>query len=185
MNVVPAKDNLFAKIDVNMPRNIDISRLKGTSQVVYDKSETISLIYFHIKDMQYFSKIFPYVCMIQPTEIFYTELNGIGVLHPHKDYTTSCVLNYYFESNNSTTFLYEPIGDPFFAPGAKTANIFKFEDIKEVGNFTAESYDTYLLNVSKPHCVFNPPPGNRKFISWQWNNTSYEEVLENLTHSTL
>jgi len=65
-------------------------------------------------------------------------------------------------------------------PGQENANLYRIDDVEEVAQFTAEKNDAYVLNVSKIHSVYSPNPGTRKFISYNWVNYSFEEIVANL-----
>lgn len=175
------QDNLFKKINVNMPTDFDSFKLKGEKQISYGGS----LSYYHIKDREYFSNIFPSLCKIPPATIFYVEI--IGNIKPHRDHNVSCCINYYFTSNNSTTYFYKHIENtaPWVFPGKKTANIYASASVECVDKFKSDDNETYLLNVSEIHSVNTKSSGVRRFITWQWtpSQASYQDILDNLNYS--
>lgn len=179
------KDNFYKQIDVALPQDIDIFKLRGEKITSYGKNPEIS--YYLIKDQAYFKTLFPELCKIPPSYIFYAEIIGAGNLWPHRDHNVSCCINFYFTSNDSTTYFYKETGDAWKYPGKSTANIYEFTDVEFLYKFKANENDTYLLNVSEIHSVTNPPPGIRRFITWQWTpeTASYSEVLANLTYPVL
>jgi len=180
-------NDLFAKLD--LPKiSVDVERIRGDLHTNYGNHVKIS--YYKIKDLEYLKTIFTKeICKIPPSTMFYADIVGSGRLWPHRDHNVSCCINWYFDPNNATTVFYKEKenSSPWLYPGKETANIYEFQDVRPVGNFKAEPFESYLLNVSEIHAVFNPPPGVRRFLTWQWRpaDASYQEVLENLNYSVL
>ena len=55
------------------------------------------------------------------------------------------------------------------------------EDLIRLTSFKANPGDAYLLDVSKIHSVFKPKYETiRKFVSWRWINTSFDQVASNI-----
>lgn len=180
--------NLYNKI--NLPKvDIDLTRVKGDLHTSYGKFPKIS--YYTIKDPAYLENIFPdKICKIKPTTVFYSDILGAGKLWPHRDHNVSCCINFYFESNEAVTVFHkekENSSGPWKYPGKNSSNIFEFENVDYVTEFRARDGEAYLLNVSEIHSVTMPPPGIRRFITWQWApaDASFEDVLENLNYNVI
>ena len=178
--------NLYSKI--NLPKlDIDLNQVKGEYHTHYGRHPKIT--YYSIKDTDYLNSLLDQpICKIPPSTVFYSDILGAGKLWPHKDHNVSCCINLYFESNNSITYFYkekEKSEGPWKYPGKESSNIYEFEHIECLGNFKADNHEAYLLNVSEIHSVTMPPPGIRRFITWQWrpSEASYQDVLENLNYS--
>ena len=180
--------NLFNKINYTL-KDFDPKQLKGQLHISYGNAPNPKISYYYIKDIDYFRTLYTKrLCKIKPDTIFFAEITGMGHLKPHRDHNVSCCINYYFEPNGSTTFFHKekvlpyPWSEsgPTVYPGKTTANIYVLAQVDTVGKFIAEKNECYLLNVSEIHSVLSPNPGTRRMITWQWTNTSYNEVLENI-----
>lgn len=174
--------NLFDKINYSI-KDFDPERLKGQLHTFYGNAPNPRISYYLIKDMDYFKSLCSApICKIKPDTLFFAEITGAGHLKPHRDHNVSCCINYYFEPNESVTFFHKekPNINAFVYPGKTTANIYTLEQVDTVGKFIAEKNECYLLNVSEIHSVLSPNPGARRMITWQWRNSSYDEVLENI-----
>lgn len=180
-------NNLFAKLD--MPKvPMDVDKIKGNLHTDY--GDRVKISYYLIKDVKHLKTLFAKeICKIPPATMFYADIMGSGRLWPHRDHNVSCCINYYFAPNNATTVFFKEKENsaPWLYPGKETANIYEFKDVRAVGNFKAAPFDAYLLNVSEIHAVFNPPPGARRFLTWQWrpDDATYQQVLENLNYPVL
>jgi len=174
--------NLFNKINYTL-KDFDLKQLKGQLHISYGNAPNPRISYYLIKDMDYFRSLCSApICKIKPDTLFFAEITGAGHLKPHRDHNVSCCINYYFEPNESVTFFHKekPNINASVYPGKTTANIYTLEQVDTVGKFIAEKNECYLLNVSEIHSVLSPNPGARRMITWQWRNSSYDEVLENI-----
>ena len=115
--------------------------------------------------------------------VAYAEIKDETMILPHRDHDgVVCCINYYFETGSAKTCFYEPKDEQlaFALPGEIERNMYLPEDCNEMCSFEASTGSIYVLNVSKIHAVHLVPNANRKFISWQFVNKSYEEVCTKL-----
>lgn len=168
-------DNYYHKYNLHLD-NITADQIRGTPMSQYGR-----LKYYTVGNADFVNAL-PQVCKIPPDNILLAEITGAGFLTAHRDHLTICCLNYYFESNNSTTIFYkEKAGATRHSfPGKETANLYSLEQLDKIGSFAAKSEECFLLNVSEIHAVYAPFNGIRRFITWQWVHTPYQTVLENL-----
>ena len=119
---------------------------------------------------------------IRPTRVLFTEINGTGFLNPHRDHNTNVTLNYYIQSNDDiTTFYDDNTNAPSFNYESRTqCNIYDINDLSVNREFVATSNTAYLLDVSKIHSVTKTSLLPRKFISYQWKDHTYDEILQDL-----
>ena len=167
-----SKDVMFKKIDFKIPA-FDFEKLKGRPVSSYSSPNKGPVItYYKINDPEYFQGLLPerMFYRVEPDQIQLTEIVGDGDIPPHFDHDIRTTANYYIETNNSTTYFYnkKPGVVPQNYPGKKTDNIFTFDDVEQVDEFTANDGDLYILDVSKIHSVHSPVWGIRRFISFQW-----------------
>jgi hypothetical protein len=162
----------------------DYSSLKGDLFTEFvSKDNGTGIHYYMPTNLEKFISLHPKpFCKIRPEGAFITEVTGQGLLDPHIDHTIKCCINFYFEPNGSVTSFHVPNAESSakMYPGESVANLYKIEDVTEVATFTAEPNEAYVLNVSKIHSVYSPNPGTRRFISYNWINYSFEEIVANL-----
>ena len=171
----------YSKI-CNLSLDLDLSSLKGKEVNSYVGLGDGMLRYYLSADYtEIFSK-FPQFTKIQPKIRLIAEIDGSGSIGPHVDHGPNVVLNWYFKSNQATTLFYRKKEDsvPFKAEGEDTANLYNNSDIELIDSFTAKDGDVYLLDVSKVHAVSSPKPGNRLFLSYSWENYTFDEILESI-----
>jgi hypothetical protein len=174
----------FKKIDLKL-RDFEYNDLKGRVLFSFGKIDT-NISYHAIKDKNLLKLLYDNdICKISPDHCYLAEVTGIGLLRPHRDHDTTCCLNYYFQSNNSKTVFYKPKENTksYQYENKKTSNIYNLRDLDTTEKFTAKDNEAFLLNVSEVHSVFCANSGFRRFITWQWTNTNFEDVLENLNYS--
>jgi|688.fasta_scaffold88964_5 hypothetical protein len=162
----------------------DYESLKGQLFTEFiSKDNGTGIHYYMPTNLEKFISLHPKpFCKIRPEGAFIVEVTGQGLLDPHIDHTIKCCINYYFEPNESVTSFHVPKENtsPSLYPGQAEANLFKIDDVDEVASFKAERNEAYVLNVSKIHSVYSPNQGTRKFISYNWVNHSFEEIVSNL-----
>lgn len=181
---------VFKKINFNINTPMDCDRLKGDYVTSYGKSPNPVITYYTIKDVEYLNSLLPGVLpwdSIPPFSVKYVELidEQSGHLQPHVDHDISLCANYYITTTKSITHFYEKKDEAKgFAYGSrKSSNIFYFHEVDKVGDFCANDNEMYLLDVSKIHSVESPNPGLRRFLSWQWKSTTFEEVVNGLDNN--
>lgn len=177
----------FYKLSQNFidPYFTDWNKLKGNNIAVRYDSVTTVLEYRDIKDFDLFKALhIKKVCNIPPSGVSFTTLEGTGSLFPHRDHDAKVALNFYIHAGLDATKFYslkDLDADPIFHyPGKEDAKIYDYSSLIEEGCFIASSNDVYLLNVSNIHSVEKVSKVPRVFISYSWNNNSYEEVLKNI-----
>ena len=179
---------MYHKINQNFIKELtdDWLQFKGNTSVSHFASGNASIEYFNLANIQEFKnchlrKFFT----IPPTTVLYTEVKGGsgGLLWPHKDHNTLCVLNYYIQADLDETVFYHLKNDnvqPFQYKDKNTSNIFCPEDLIPVDKFVACANDAYLLDVSKIHAVSKISNQDRIFISYQWKTDSYDTILNDI-----
>lgn len=179
---------MYQKINQNFIKalNADWSQFKGDTSVSHFASGDASIEYFNLANIQEFRnchlrKFFT----IPPTTVLYTEVKGNtgGLLWPHRDHNTLCVLNYYIQADLDETVFYNLKNEdvkPFQYKDKATSNIFRPDDLIPVDKFVACSNDAYLLDVSKIHAVNRLSDQTRIFVSYQWKTDSYDTILADI-----
>jgi hypothetical protein len=180
---------MFQKIKFKLT-NVDFERLKGSVVTSFGRPPRPTLTYYRLNDYEYFQSLLPekmFYGTVAPFQVQLAEITGSGHLLPHIDHNISACANYYLDTNGSTTHFYnkKPNAQGFVYPGRTVANIYSLDQVTQVGEFTAEPDELYLLDVSQIHSVNSPNNGIRRFITWQWVDTPFESIkntlLENLT----
>lgn len=177
----------FEKIKFKLKEEPDFERLKGSVVTCYGRSPRPVLTYYKINDIEYFNSLLPDEMpwgSIHPLHAQVAEIidpSG-GHLLPHIDHNISACANYYIQTGGSTTHFYnlKENGKGFIYPGRTTANIFPLDQVDRLDSFTANSEDLFLLDVSSIHSVETPGPGRRRFITWQWVGSTFEEIRKSL-----
>jgi hypothetical protein len=182
---------VFKKINFSIDQPIDFSRLKGDYVTSYGRSPNPVITYYTIKDVDYLNSLLPVKMPWDskpPFSVKYVELvdERSGHLQPHVDHDISLCANYYINTNKSITHFYEKKhGAKGFAyTNRDSSNIFYFHEVDKVTDFCASDNELYLLDVSKIHSVESPNPGLRRFLSWQWKLTNFDEVVNSLDNLT-
>lgn len=157
--------------------------LKGDNLLSKYNSNTTTLEYFNISDVELFRKLhLKKIFTIKPDRIRFSIITGQGLLLPHRDHNTKVVLNYYASAGYDATVFYncKDAASSIRYPGKEQANIYTLDNLDEVGRYVANSNDAYLLDVSQVHSVEKVNSVPRLFISYLWANHSYEEVLNDI-----
>lgn len=164
----------------------DLIKLKGHNSFNFVSGNS-AIRYNKIKNPILLARdIFPNkIFRLDPHLIFYAEVDGPGLLDPHRDHGSTTVANFYFESNNSTTNFYKekPGTKPITYQGTDEVsknNVYNVNDLELESSFQAQDGDCYLLNVSEIHGVHSEKQGTRKFINMQWFGPSIEDVYNSI-----
>lgn len=183
---------MFQKINLNF-KDADVPRLKGELHQKYGNPET-KLSNFLLSDWNYFLSLHngKIKFAIRPHFAYYTEIEGDHYLYPHIDPATTVALNAYINSANSTTTFYKEKEDIKYKLGNQeldedddTLIVKAFNDfskLEEVGSFTAQSGEAYLMRVDILHSV-SKPEGVRSMITYRWHTHSFEEILNSIITS--
>lgn len=127
--------------------------------------------FYKVNDVDKFMDLLkPNIFTIMP-EIFYSEFTGSGLVTPHIDKGTTVALNFYIETDNSTTIFYEGL-----VPG----KLYYENNVKEIGQFIAQPFDCYLLDVSKIHGVQKTTDKTRSMFSFRWDDYSFQTIVDSL-----
>lgn len=181
---------MYQKINLHFD-SLDASRLKGELLQRYGNTQT-KLSNFSLSDWEYFLSLHngKIKFAIRPHYAYYAEVQGDHYLYPHIDPETTVALNYYINTANSTTTFYKEKVDIEYLKGPEELDeknshlIVKayndFSKLEEIGSFTAESGEAYLMRVDVLHSV-SQPQGVRSMLSWRWHTHSFEEILESIT----
>lgn len=141
--------------------------------------------YFYIlKDLDYLkSLLIPNLFSIKPDFFAYCEFTGPGLVTPHIDRGDSVALNFYIETDNSITIFYKNINNA-------VNNVEKINsglqisksnaDLQEIGRFTANKFDCYLMDVTKIHGIQKQSNKTRSLITARWKKASYDKILSSL-----
>ena len=177
-------DSIF-KPDENILNNLKLGQLILPVFV----GESVVLQYRAIENIDYVWSLHTRkFCKIDPTYIIYASITGNpssenpGLIGPHIDHGPRVALNYYLEAETDITYFFKNsknISGKVY-PGKEEANVFDEKDLEPVGNFVANSRETFLLNVSQIHCVRKLTDIKRSFISYSWHHNTYQEILDNL-----
>ncbi len=182
MNHLPGyfqKVENFIDLDSDILKNLELSNL-------IDKyvAPTVVLEYYEFKDLKKVRSILKRkFCKIDPTYVLYSQITGEGLLGAHIDHGPLVCLNFYMTANEDKTIFFKKKNDTVSGeiyPGKEDANVFDIKDLDYVGEFVANNNESYLLNVSKIHCVHKVNDSKRTFINFAWCDHTYEEVLDNL-----
>jgi hypothetical protein len=163
--------------------SVSWDKFKSDNLVTKFVSSDISLEYYALVNLnafrsQHLKKFFT----IQPTRVLFTEINGTGFLNPHRDHNTNVTLNYYIQSTDDITIFYNDNDNANgFNYGSRTqSNIYNVSELSVSGEFIATTNTAYLLDVSRIHAVIKTSILPRKFISYQWKDHTYDEILQDL-----
>jgi hypothetical protein len=159
-------------------------KFKGQTLYSQYNSGDVVLQYFSIDNLtefkqQHHCKIFSTI----PDRVSFTLITGKGVLLPHKDHGYQVALNYYINAGEDVTQFYNTVTPEVSGityPGRKQSNIFDEKDLIKTDNFIASSNELCLLNVAEIHSVIKTSDAPRVFISYSWNNLTYNELLTDI-----
>ena len=119
---------------------------------------------------------------LKPDFMSWTKVSPVASL-PHKDFNVSVNLNIYVDPGHATTKFFKPIpnSEPYSThPGKFHPNLWYEKDLEYLGEFKAEAFECYLLDVREVHQVCNLQQAFRTMIQLSWNTTEYDEVLNRI-----
>jgi hypothetical protein len=102
-------------------------------------------------------------------EMVATAESGEIYLPPHIDNVRVAAINVYLQTNGDETTYYH------YSKGK----------VNPIFSFVANTGETYLLNVDKPHSVKLKSPAKRKILTISFAKLSYEEVLNHVTSTSI
>jgi len=139
------------------------------------------MIYYDVNlDKENFEEYLPKDCK---TRFSFVDINSSVPVHI--DLNVQCAINFYFKTDKCVTHFYE-MRDGIKIKRSKgnyEEALFFHDYFKKVDKFIAKIGDIVLLDVTKPHSVksfFDNPNIDRKFLSIQIENKSFEQVTEHL-----
>ena len=178
---------MYRKINLQLPP-VELSRVKGD---VFFEYHGGVLVVYRIKDIDYFENLYKDRIQfdIKPDLMAYIEIVGPGAM-PHTD-EAATTLNYTIDDANCITSFWRVNENAKTVPTDRTdeqGNTIKSKvigynesDLIRLTSFKANPGDAYLLDVSKIHSVFKPKQDTvRKFVSWRWINTSFDQVASSI-----
>ena len=125
----------------------------------------------------------PNLFTILPNHISFCEFTGSGLVTPHKDKIDSVALNFYLDTDDGITIFYQCINH-----NVETLNVSKrqlaftkdLSDLIEIGRFSANKYDCYLLDVNEIHGIAKASDKTRSMITFRWSNQKFDTILNSL-----
>jgi hypothetical protein len=163
---------MFQKLNLSLSE-IDIANIKGASE--YD-SPTFKQ--FSISDKQYLIDLLSSKIRfaVPPHEANITEILYPGV-RPHTD-SWPTAINFYLNSSNDETCFWEEINSTDVTKKTGPTPFNNFENLKNIGSFTANTGDCYLLNVGSIHSVkMNIPNTKRQILRLSWYKFNFNQIL--------
>lgn len=176
----------YKRINLEL-RDLDIDKIKGP----FYESFGAFFHQYEILDKTYLDNLIKNKIkfLIEPDSIFYTEIESIGVPHPHVD-TCMTVLNYYINTQDCTTIFYDTISDSdrIMIPSDKLSStddsgvyIYQPKSLKQVGSFQALSNQAYLLNTHQIHSLARTTTQElRQILRFVWLDKPYRIVEKTL-----
>jgi hypothetical protein len=146
-------------------------------------SGDVTLEYYGLQNVEHFRKLhLRSIFGIKPDRVTLATITGQGFLAPHKDHNTLVTLNYYAQASDDITIFYKTVESAKAKQyeGKEQANIFDVNDLIEDVCFIANSNEAFLLDVSQVHAVLKKSVEPRVFISYAWEKTTYQQVLDSL-----
>lgn len=172
----------YSKLENNFinPKN-DWQKFKGETLYSQYISDSVILQYFSIHNEQEFINQYRQnIFSIKPSRVSFAIIRGKGMLLPHKDHGCQVSLNYYITADEDITNFYSTSNSNISGikyPGKIQSNIFNEKDLIKEDSFIANSNDLFLLNVSEIHSVEKINNSPRMFITYSWDNVTYDELL--------
>jgi hypothetical protein len=173
---------MFKKLNQNFLKNDfkDWELLQGQELISRYESFGTVLEYFKISNVELLKNIHTRKFFsISPDRVSIAKITGSGFLYPHIDHGVTTVLNYYISADKDSTIFYNPKSNstPTEYPGKLSKNVYHLHDLNEIGRFSAESGDVYMLDVSQIHSVNKRSPSTRIFLNYSWFSASFRDVL--------
>lgn len=105
------------------------------------------------------------------------------IVPPHTDTGINVTINFYLQTDDCITQFYRFKNNPNKRQVMNQIDGFIFEesDLEKTGNFIAEKYDVYVLDVSQPHSVYSIGELKERLgLSLATNTYTYEQVCNML-----
>lgn len=163
----------FVKLNIPVRRQFaTVEQLQGPQSTTY-----VGTVYPY--DIKNGYKLFtPDVWRLLQPDVF-SLIRIYTSVGPHIDIKATARLNVYIEANGATTTFYRtlPHTKPYVVPyhGTDAASMYHEHELEYDSSFTAQLWDTYLLNTKIPHSV-NATASTRSFVQFSWNTRPYEDI---------
>jgi hypothetical protein len=171
---------MFKKLDIKLP-TVYLNFLQGPGANVGDLSTEFRE--YLIKDSAYLNYLFRdrIKFNILPNRSNVTIIEKNGALDPHTD-VWATALNFYLDITGSevTKFYANPSNHKIIVEEVPGLFFYDTNLLTEIGNFTAQTHDCYLLDTHVPHSVSNDNNGSRTILRLIWQDHSFQTVLDNI-----
>ena len=178
---------MFAKLNIDF---IVDDYVYGTKRVEYGKNSPV-LQYHNVFSEQCDQLLVKLIPERFQKDFIIKIMDVYANVVPHTDINTLSSINHYIQTNDEETIFYsfkEGIEIEYFQnQKQKSGYMFKESQLDIRGSFVATEKETWILDVSKPHCVKVSPPSTRlrKAIVIQTAIHKYEKVIEMLMEQNL
>ena len=178
----------FQKLNFLIDSNtINFSSLKGDFSYGYTNPDGSRLNYRYIQQdgIPVVQQVFSNFIKIAPNNIKFVEVKWGGYeLLPHRDHGVPCTINYYFCTNEATTYWYKKNYTVEHISQKYNTCIYVRDELELCDQFTARNNDCYLLNTDEIHSV-SGGTDIRQFIQIQYDKPYHEIArLLNLERAT-
>lgn len=115
------------------------------------------------------------------SKYFHTSFINIEAnVPPHTDIVDKTSINFYIEAGDYKTIFYksDDNSSKFTYADHGDGHMYNANELKEIGSFTANSGDIYLLNGKIIHAVTSNNKLPRKILQVSSNELDYDKVLE-------
>lgn len=187
-----SKNRYFSKLNIEWDRTL-------TSDFLYNNINRDYSVFYRPSNIEGYFSFYPVSEVV--TRMVLDSIPGLEELQPYITYGIIegppgegtphidtmlngnkflCTINFYLEPNNMITKFYsKPHQNVRRIPISELESGFNSEDLQLVDEFTANTNDTYLLNVQEIHSVTNTNDfiSQRKILSAKFFNMSYDEVI--------
>jgi len=173
---------MFAKINNDfLDKTIDYFQFDSKIAVdtYYSEARKGGSQFLLIKNPEYYwSTHLKDIFAIKPI-VRYAIFTGEGLVTPHVDgRNDSVALNFYLQVGNDATIFYDKTHAEV-KPYPNT-NAYRVNELREVGRFYANKFDTYLMDVQKIHGIDKSGSEDRILISYRWRGYSFEQIYNSI-----
>ena len=180
----------FQKLNFSIDSStINFPSLKGDFNYAYNNPDgsLLNYRYIHKDGIPLVQQVFSNFIKIAPNNIRFVEVKQGGYeLLPHRDYGVPCTINYYFRTNDATTYWYKKGENSAVEHISRKYQtiIYVRDELELCDQFTARNNDCYLLNTDEIHSM-SGGTDIRQFIQIQYT-TPYHEIVRllNLERAT-
>lgn len=164
---------MFSRVDVKLKRPVTVAEHRG------DYINTYGYISYY-KINKLYTLLSPAILALAPDTVTWTEVAPEANL-PHRDHGVSTNLNIYIEPGGAATKFYNiNSGAIPYTPDPERfyPNLYRPDDLKFYGEFTAQPQEAYLLDVTQVHQVSGLAGSSRTIIQLSWKKHSYLDLLD-------